>query len=401
MAGRGGGVHRLVDPVTLRADDECHMMLSAERLSSLVGAIYDCVVQPQHWPTVLDELRTATHCANAVLAANLLPSGEALISAVVGIPPEWLARINEHHDDVVEVWGGAARIAQYLLEEPVVCSQAVGWSHIRRNLFYRNWALPQGLGDSVSLPLSRSAAFIATLTMGRPADASGFTGEDLDLLRLVAPHLRRAVTISRLLERQALTASTLAETLDALSVATVLVDDQLAILHANRAAREMLHAGALMCSKGGRLDLASIEATRALRDATSAVGHDQGGVARPVVAVPVVGDTESAVAHVLPLVGGSMRGTLMAQAGAAVFITRAAADQRLPSDALATLYNLTPAEARVLELVAGGHTQADIAQTLGVAPSTVKTHLLRVFDKTGRHRQADLVSLVASLTPPV
>jgi DNA-binding CsgD family transcriptional regulator/PAS domain-containing protein len=377
------------------------MMLSAERLSSLVGAIYDCVIQPQHWPTVLGELRTATHCANAVLAANLLPSGEALISAVVGIPPEWLARINEHHEDVVNVWGGAERIAQYPLEEPVVCSQAVGWAHIQRNLFYRNWALPQGLGDSVSLPLSRSAAFIATLTMGRPADASAFTDEDLELLRLIAPHLRRAVTISRLLERQALTASTLAQTLDALSVAIALVDDQLAILHANRAARDLLLAGTLMCSKDGRLELASTEATRALRAATSIGGYDQACLSRPAVAVPVVGAVESAVAHVLPLVGGSMRGALMPQAGAAVFITRAAGDQRLPSDALATLYNLTPAEARVLELVAGGYTQAEIAQTLGVAPSTVKTHLLRVFDKTGRHRQADLVSLVASLTPPV
>lgn len=375
-------------------------MLSAERLSSLIGAIYDCVIQPQHWPAVLEDLRTATHCANALLAANLLPSGEVLISSMVGVPPEWLARINEYQHAVVEAWGGAERIAQYPLEEPVVCSQAVGWAHLERNLFYLNWARPQGLGDSVSLPLSRSASFIATLTMGRHADAGPFTDEDLELLRLVAPHLRRAVTISRLLERQALTASTLAETLDALSVAIVLVDEQLAILHANRAARDLLLAGTLMRSNAGLLELASAEATRAVRAATSPVSWDHGGGTRPGVAVPVVGGAD-AVAHVLPLAGGSMRGTLMPQAGAAVFITLAAGDQRLPSDALATLYNLTPAEARVLELVAGGHTQADIARTLGVAPSTVKTHLLRVFDKTGRHRQADLVSLVASLTPPV
>jgi DNA-binding CsgD family transcriptional regulator/PAS domain-containing protein len=376
-------------------------MLSAERLSSLIGAIYDCVIQPQHWPTVLDELRTVTHCANAVLAANLLPSGESLISSVVGIAPEWLARINDHGDHVVDVWGGVERIAQYPLEEPVVCSQAVGWGHVRRNLYYRNWALPQGLYDSVSLPLSRSATFIATLTMGRHADAGAFADADLELLRLIAPHLRRAVTISRLLERQALTASTLAQTLDALSVAIALVDDQLAILHANRAARDLLLAGTLMRSNAGHLELASVEATRALRAAASPGGQDQGGLARPAVAVPVVGNAVSAVAHVLPLVGGSRRGALMPQAGAAVFVRHTAGDQRLPGDALATLYNLTPAEARVLELVAGGHNQADIAQTLGVAPSTVKTHLLRVFDKTGRHRQADLVSLVASLTPPV
>lgn len=44
----------------------------------------------------------------------------------------------------------------------------------------------------------------------------------------------------------------------------------------------------------------------------------------PAVAAPVVSDAESAVANVLPLIRGSMRGALRTQAGAAVIITQAA-----------------------------------------------------------------------------
>jgi DNA-binding CsgD family transcriptional regulator len=39
---------------------------------------------------------------------------------------------------------------------------------------------------------------------------------------------------------------------------------------------------------------------------------------------------------------------------------------------------------------------AEVARALGTAPSTVKTHLLRIFQKTGATRQVDLVKLVAS-----
>ena len=104
------------------------------------------------------------------------------------------------------------------------------------------------------------------------------------------------------------------------------------------------------------------------------------------------------VAHVLPLPQGDLHSGLPQRAVAAVFVADAALPTRLPSDALALLYDLTPAETRVLELVAAGRSPAEVSAQLGVAPSTVKTHLLRVFDKTGCSRQAELVRLAAALS---
>ena len=44
---------------------------------------------------------------------------------------------------------------------------------------------------------------------------------------------------------------------------------------------------------------------------------------------------------------------------------------------------LTPREVDVLRLVASGHSNKQIATVLGIGESTVKTHLLKVFDKLG------------------
>ena len=64
-------------------------------------------------------------------------------------------------------------------------------------------------------------------------------------------------------------------------------------------------------------------------------------------------------------------------------------------------YGLTPAEAGVFELVIAGHTSNEMARRLAIAPSTLKYHTLRLFEKTGQHRRSDLIRLAATLRPGV
>jgi DNA-binding CsgD family transcriptional regulator len=84
-----------------------------------------------------------------------------------------------------------------------------------------------------------------------------------------------------------------------------------------------------------------------------------------------------------------------------VFVTPAQVDTLPPVEALVALYELTPTEARVLVEIAAGKNRAAAAEALGIADSTVKTHLARVFEKTGTSEQGELAKLVAGLTPPV
>lgn len=52
---------------------------------------------------------------------------------------------------------------------------------------------------------------------------------------------------------------------------------------------------------------------------------------------------------------------------------------------------LTPAETTVLELLAAGLSNKEIAARLDVSPNTIKTHVARVLDKLGARRRTEAI----------
>ena len=113
-------------------------------------------------------------------------------------------------------------------------------------------------------------------------------------------------------------------------------------------------------------------------------------------------DGARCVAHVLPLTSGARRLTGVAYtAVAAVFIRKVALETSSPPEVIARTYKLTPTELRVLLAIVEVGGVPEVAMALGVAETTIKTHLGRLFVKTGAVRQADLVKIVAGYASPL
>ena len=88
---------------------------------------------------------------------------------------------------------------------------------------------------------------------------------------------------------------------------------------------------------------------------------------------------------------------LFARCDAALILTPIGRTAPAPSEALQTLFDLTPAESRLARSLADGEALEAIASKLGVTRNTASTHLKRVFAKTGCKRQAELVSLLSGM----
>ena len=118
--------------------------------------------------------------------------------------------------------------------------------------------------------------------------------------------------------------------------------------------------------------------------------HDDPGYARVTQAAGAAGhvikDSESS--ELLAAIRAVHRGRTF------VVGTAARAGQR---ESLGPAPALSPRERQVLELLARGHTNREIAGRLFLSVKTVETHRARLSDKLGLHRRADLVRLALEL----
>jgi DNA-binding CsgD family transcriptional regulator len=62
---------------------------------------------------------------------------------------------------------------------------------------------------------------------------------------------------------------------------------------------------------------------------------------------------------------------------------------------LARLHGLTPAEARLAQILAGGDSLKEASEKLGFAESTVRSQLKSIFSKTNTNRQSELVRILS------
>jgi DNA-binding CsgD family transcriptional regulator len=180
-----------------------------------------------------------------------------------------------------------------------------------------------------------------------------------------------------------------------ISSALVRVDQQAAVLWMNSAAEHELRNSASIAIRAGRLRAANRVADQRLQAAIRWAGPiDETHYDLPRQGnLPIVLDGGSGEPANVCWVIAHNNQILVA------INDRHMTEERLA--AAAAVYNITPAQARLAGLIVAGHDLVDAAGRLGVSVNTTRTHLQRMFDKTGVRSQPALVRALLSVAAPL
>lgn len=369
--------------------------------SELVGAIYDSAIDPARWPDTLDSLRAVLGVAIATIDLNRGATMEPLFNYTSGLTDAQRDRMISLYHHVPEIWGGVEASLRRPIDAPWVMSRITPRSAIEQMAYYREWAVPMQLADSAAIVLARDGQLLGSAgfaTDNRQGDVSDAQIADLALL---LPHFQRAARISGMLDARTEAAHRFETLIEVLVAPVITVGAGLELVHANASARMLLDRGGVLTLRHGLLGSDIPGLRQALLRIVAQLHRNDALTPGSGVGLPVRSRTgEIHTLHVMPLSHGDLRPKLIPGAAAAIFVSSAASHHNLVRDVLQSLFALTPAEVRVFELVADGATTQEAADGLGVARSTVRTHLLRVFAKTGVNRQADLIRMAAALATP-
>ena len=368
--------------------------------NSLIDRIYEAAAAPDHWPDVLDAVAA---CAGAL-------GGVLLVLAPAGLP-RWVASrsVAGSVSGIVgaEAWRSGCGAA--LRRSAVRASLARDGGRMSAEapgLVRGADGLVWGVGAAVGLPNGETAVVALARDETEPSarppraprrdpDADGGPAPApcaAPRLNALRPHLARSCQLGARLGRERAVAT--ATALDLIGFPAAVLTASGRTLGVNP--RLQAAPGVLLSGAHDGVAFRDLLANKRVGDAIRAASAAGGDGRTRSIPVRASAEHGAFIAHVVPVRGPS--GDVFNAAAALLVVTPVCPPNAPDDHLLHALFDLTPAEARLLQALAGGLRLQSYADGAGVRASTARTQLASIFSKTGTSRQAELLGIVASIS---
>jgi len=363
-------------------------MIEESTFAVLINAIYDAAVDFRRWPDALRLISSACDSHTTVLTRQGASPGESW-SLAPQCDPAYYESYCGHYHGVNPLWRRAASAPAGSIQTD---SMIMPKSELVRTEFYNDFLAPQRLGSMLNAVAFVEQGQQTAIATHRQDE---FVPEQIRLFRLLAPHLQRAVQLNTRLAGLEMRCEASAEALNRLEQGALLVDESVGVVFANREAERLFAAGDGLRVTRGVLCVNSAADTALLHALIAGcTRHGAEAGAGGSLRLSRGPDRAPLSVQVAPLRSEAPLFSMTERAVAILFVSDPDRKTMSPIAWFQQRFGLTAAEAAFAgEIVAGVGIQA-AADRLQISRSTGRTHLARIFEKTGTHRQAELVRLM-------
>jgi DNA-binding CsgD family transcriptional regulator len=356
-------------------------------MSRLVDRIYECAFVPDLWPEILAEL---VQLGGALSGWLCISNGNVV---------RWSASSEEARNDLRPLmesgWIPRSERFNRLLRAKqtgfIPDSSLYTPEEMRDDPAYRDMLHPRGMGWASATAIALPTGDDMVIALERAYDQGSASSAVLESLNELHSHLARASFVAARMQLERARAAS--QALALLGIPALVFADNGKVLGANHLIEAL--SGFILWRANDRIALRDAGADALLRDAIATADQDD---IPSVRSFPVRNAGSAMIAHVVPI-RGSARDILF-RCAAMLMLTPVTRPEAPPVELIRSLFDLTPAEARVARGLAAGQTVKGIAAESGTSANTVRSHVKVVLTKVGYSRQADVVALLNGLRPP-
>jgi DNA-binding CsgD family transcriptional regulator len=365
-------------------------MPSNRRIEELVQLTYEAAADPSRWSDFLRLFLESIHAPSAVFLIHDRTRQKANAAEFVGIEPAWIKSYQEYF----------VTINPWLVRDPfrrgvvAVGDQNVNDGELIRTEFHNDFLRPQNWFYCCGVLTAQDRSSTSEITAIRSRRAGSFTSDETAIFEYLAPHLQCAVRIHNRIAGLEAGLSAATGILDRFPTGIVAVNSDAKVTFINRAAEAILRRGDGLMFRDG-LRAASRQETVELRNAIAAVCIESASeVPQPGTVIRVHRPSGSKPFEVLVFPLPSQSFLRKGGAAAGLFITDPEEEAALDNQALHELFGLTPAEIRLSIALVKGKSVEEYSQEAAISSNTARTHVKRIYSKTGVRRQSELVRLL-------
>jgi DNA-binding CsgD family transcriptional regulator len=351
--------------------------------SNDIDEIYEAAIVPELWMRTLDRMAEIGGGQGTLLFAAAQKSSQFICSASIR---EFVQRWSS------EGWIAIDERGKRLIPIPeprfLTDLDAFTIEELDDIPIYRDFFRKSGMGWCAGTTIRTPASDTIVFSVERQFKKGPVEPEAVKLLDGLRPHLARAATLSAKVGLERAGSSVTA--LQAVGLPAAVLSGTGKALAANALLADLVPE--ITIGAGDRLSFRNSSIQSLYARYLKSEAHGGSEVSGHSLALPAAGVNPPAVVHLLPLRG--MGRDIFSGASVLLYVTMLSRRSALPIALLQSLFDLTPAEARVAKLIGSGRTVTEAADELAVQVNTVRTQLKSIFAKTGTRRQADLVSMV-------
>lgn len=350
----------------------------------------------------LEAIGDALHCHLSAVVCEDRAARQFCVELVGGVGPDELAALKREY---TSRWRGESLWLKQGLKQLLRYGYADGdamlsEAELLAMPYYQNFLKPADVRHSVGICLWHEGPDrIAFASFNRAAAEGPFSKATMGLVAALRPHLVNAFAICKQVSQLKESNQSLCAAMNRVPIGVMMLSDDGRILFANNEAEQRLaaHEGITSGSDGRLLFESAIS-----RHQFQAVVGELASITHSTPPSSLLirrSDTSVPPVQILHLCALLTRESGAASARWIAFLCPVARGDFGPLEMrlIQILLGLTPAEARVVVELRRTCNLEAVAIALGVAPSTVKTHLKHAFEKTGIHKQAELLANVARI----
>lgn len=354
---------------------------------TLIDRIYEAAVIPEIWEDVLSDL---THVSE---------SFGAVFISIDGDETRWLSSsadfeeiVSEHYRRFPGLNDRAVRLLESRTAGFVRDTDVFEAAEIQTLPLFADFLLPRGLGRGIATSISSPSGEAMIIHIEGDYRKGPFSDQAVHRLDLIRPHLARASLLSTRLRLKR--ASVVVQTLQTLGLPGVLLKRNGTVVAANELFED--HIPERFQDRRARMELCDGRADSLLNSALLQLDAEDGSVRS--IALTRTKHLPPAVLHLIPI---RRQAHDVFGLGAIIgLITPLISKKAVSADIIQGLFDLTAAEAKVAEKLGNNLSATEIAALNGTSIVTVRNQISSVLNKSGFHRQVDLVALLQSVSPP-
>lgn len=363
----------------------------------LVLSIHTAALAADGWTRILNDVAQAVSAEGASLVRPTHPATCKPFTLLLGRDAVWNKGYQDHWAQHDCWYQGALRNGRTGVGMVNVDSQLIDRRDFQQSPFFqdflRRFDIERMMNVCLIAPDPSGNYGPVALSLYRGLGKESFSPTQADLLSRLAPHLTLAAQNYWAAQSLQLLTRARSNALDAVAVAVFALNQSGHLMFANRLGEEMIHKSAWVRVLHERL--APIPTTHPFDRFATALSRMSSGLGCEFLVTDLATGAEAQVS-IAPLPVDTDFGFLPTLPYSLVWITPVAPRPDVGRD-MARLFDLTPAERRILDKLIAGDDLLAAAASLRISIHTARTQLKSMFRKTGRRTQAQLLMLAARI----